>query len=289
MNIEYSVILALVAMLFWGVGDFFIQRNVRKIGNLESLAYIGIIGSIMLFPFVYNELGLLLTIENLALLSLLGVLVFISALFNFEALKKGKLSVIDVILELELPIVVLLSFIFLKETLTLIQALIIGLLFIGIVFVAVERFSFKGLFKKLEKGAIIAVIGAVGLGLIDFLTATSSRTISPVLAVWMPWLMVSIISLVFIFKRERVKVFVEHGIRLKYWILIMGVLDILAWLAYAHAMEISNVAVITAITEAYPAVALFLGVWMNKERIKKHQYIGAGIALGASFLLAFVI
>ena len=101
--------------------------------------------------------------------------------------------------------------------------------------------------------------------------------------------MVSIISLVFIFKRERVKVFVEHGIRLKYWILIMGVLDILAWLAYAHAMEISNVAVITAITEAYPAVALFLGVWMNKERIKKHQYIGAGIALGASFLLAFVI
>src|SRR3989344_3690409 len=152
MNIEYSVILALVAMLFWGVGDFFIQRNVRKIGNLESLAYIGIIGSIMLFPFVYNELGLLLTIENLALLSLLGVLVFISALFNFEALKKGKLSVIDVILELELPIVVLLSFIFLKEPLTLIQALIIGLLFIGIVFVAVERFSFKGLFKKLEKG-----------------------------------------------------------------------------------------------------------------------------------------
>ncbi len=52
MNIEYSIILAFVAMLFGGVGDFFIQRNVRKIGNLESLAYIGIIGALGLLPFV---------------------------------------------------------------------------------------------------------------------------------------------------------------------------------------------------------------------------------------------
>ena len=81
-------------MLCWGFGDFFIQRTTRKIGDVESLAYIGVIGIIGLLPFVLKDFSLLFSLKNLLLLVLLGVITFVVALFNFEALKDGKLSII---------------------------------------------------------------------------------------------------------------------------------------------------------------------------------------------------
>lgn len=289
MIIEYSIILAFIAMLFWGVGDFLIQRNVRRIGNLESLAYIGIIGAIMLLPFVYDEFSLLMQRENLGLLLLLGLITFIGAWFNFEALKKGKLAVVDVILELELPVVVVFSIIYFKESLSLLQVVVMGALLIGVVLVALESLSLRDLFKRLEKGVFLGMIAALGMGLIDVTTAASSRTISPLMAIWFPWMFISVLSLIFIMRKEKMSLFLKNGMQLKYWIFGMAIFDTLAWLAYANAMKVENIAVVTAITESYPAVALFLGLWLNKEKIKNHQFLGAGVALIASFALAFFV
>src|SRR3989344_8118184 len=130
MIFELSILFAFGAMLCWGIGDFLIQRSVRKIGDIEALAFIGIIGGVLLIPFIIGESDLLFSYSNLLLLILLGVITFIVALFNFEALKVGKLSVIDVVLELELPVTIILSFIFFKERLTGMQFLIIFLIFL---------------------------------------------------------------------------------------------------------------------------------------------------------------
>jgi len=102
MIIELSIIFAFLAMICWGFGDFFIQRCTRKIGNLESLAYIGIIGTLLLIPFIIKDFDLIFSSSNLFLLLGLGIITFIAAILDFEALKEGKLSVIDVLLEIEL-------------------------------------------------------------------------------------------------------------------------------------------------------------------------------------------
>ena len=289
MIIEYSILLAFIAMLCWGLGDFFIQRNVRRIGNLESLFFLCLIGAVGMLPWVASEYALLLSPENLFFLGLLGLLTFGVAWLNFEALKQGKLSVIDVLLELELPVVIVLGFFFFRESLSFWQGVVIGILFIGIILVALEKFSLKHLFKRLEKGALIAVAAALGLGLLDFFTAASSRSINPLLAIWFPYVIVAGVSAFFVFRKQRISKMLRMSRPYSWWILGMAVFDTLAWLAYAYAMKLENIAVITAITEAYPAVALFLGIWLNKERIQKHQYAGAGIALGASFALAFAL
>src|SRR3989344_2446202 len=289
MIIEDSIILAFVAMLFWGVGDFLIQRNVRRIGNLESLFFLCLIGAVGMLPWVMSEHALLLSLENLLFLGLLGLLTFGVAWLNFEALKQGNLSVVDVVLELELPVVIVLGFFFFRESLSFWQGVVIGVLFIGILLVAMERFSLKHLFKRLEKGALIAVAAALGLGLLDFFTAASSRSINPLLAIWFHYVIVAGVSAFFVFRKQRISKLLRMSRPYSWWILGMAVFATLAWLAYAHAMEIHNIAVITAITESYPAVALFLGLWLNKERIQKHQYPGAFLALGGSIALAFFI
>ncbi len=89
MNIDFAILAAFGAMICWGFGDFFIQKTTRKIGDVEALAFIGIIGIIGLLPFVWNDLGALFEMRNLLIVILLGIITFIAAIINFEALKKG--------------------------------------------------------------------------------------------------------------------------------------------------------------------------------------------------------
>ena len=69
----------------------------------------------------------------------------------------------------------------------------------------------------------------------------------------------------------------------------MGLVDTAAWLFYAIAMRGGSVAIVTAITEAYPAVALMLGVIINRERLRWTQAVGASVAVGAALLLGFTL
>lgn len=286
MIIETSILAAFGAMLFWGIGDFLIQRSVRKIGDLEALAYIGIIGSIVLLPFVWKEFHLIFVGSNLALVIVLGVLTFIVGLLNFEALKRGKLSVVDVILELELPVTAVLGFIMFNETPSLIQLIMMSLIFIGIVLIALKKKTLTNPIKKLEKGVFIAALAAVGMGLVNFLTGASAKQISPLLAIWVPWVIFSILCLIVIVEREGMSKFVKNGIRFKKLVFAMALFDTLAWLFYAFAVHKQELSITTAITESYVAIALFLGFWLNKEKIHFHQFLGALLAIISSIILA---
>lgn len=39
MSIEIGIILAFLAMVFWGFGDFLIQRSTRTVGDAETLFF----------------------------------------------------------------------------------------------------------------------------------------------------------------------------------------------------------------------------------------------------------
>jgi drug/metabolite transporter (DMT)-like permease len=287
MSLETSIIFAFLAMICWGFGDFFIQKTTRKLGCIESLALIGIVGTVGLFPLVVNEMNLLFYPSNFLLLVFIGVVTFIMGLCDFEALKEGKISIIDVIIEIELPVTIVLGFIFFKETLSLEQFFVISLIFIGIILIAIKSFSRKII--KLERGVLIAVFAAIGMGLINFLTAAGSKSISPVMVVWTPWFVFTILCLVVIIRREGLHKLISNSKKFKVLILEMGIFDTLAWLFYALAVLKTEISITTAITESYPAIALALGVLINKEKINWYQYFGGGLALAACFALAFLI
>jgi len=287
MGIEVGILFAFGAMLCWAFGDFFIQKCTRKIGDVESLAFIGIIGTIGLLPFVIKDFYLLKSLPNLVLLSFLGITTFIMALLDFEALKKGKLSIINVILEIELPVTIVLGFIFFKEYLSNLQFLIISFIFIGIILIATKSFSHWK--TKLEKGVLLAFFAAIVMGIGNFLTSYSSRQISPLMAIWIPWVISMIMCLVLIYKRTDFSKLLKNSKKFKKIIIAMGIFDTLAWLFYAFATLNNKIAIITAITESYPAITIMLGVWFNKEKINWHQWLGAGIALAASITLAFLV
>jgi drug/metabolite transporter (DMT)-like permease len=69
----------------------------------------------------------------------------------------------------------------------------------------------------------------------------------------------------------------------------MGIFDTLAWLFFAVALLENELSITTAITESYPVIAMFLGLWINRERIVSHQYWGAAIALVGSIFIGFIV
>jgi drug/metabolite transporter (DMT)-like permease len=287
MIIEIGIIFAFMAMICWGFGDFFIQRCTRKIGDVESLAYLGIISIIVLIPLLMNDFPLLFNYKNLIILSVLGIITFEAAMLNFEALKEGKLSVVDVILEIELPVTAIFGVVFLGETLKFMQIVFMFIIFMGIVLIASK--SLKGLKVKIERGVILAVLGSIVMGLVNFVTGISARDISPVLAIWFPAIIFSLISLVFIIKRDGFKKFAENGARFKWIIIAMGLFDTAAWVFYAFAMLKEEISIITAITESYPALGMVMGTVFNKEKVRWYQYAGGIIALAASIFLGLSV
>jgi drug/metabolite transporter (DMT)-like permease len=284
MNI--ALIGAIAAMLCWGAGDFLIQRSARKIGDIEALAWIGIIGVIGLLPFVMKDLMHLSLMQNLILLIILGVVTFVAAIFDFEALKEGKISVIDMVLSLELPFTIMFGIFFLEERLTLLQFLLIVVLMWG-----VSMISMSGSIRlKIERGVWLAVAAAVCMALVNFLTAVSAMQISPLMAVWFPWLVFTILCLAIIWRRNRgLHHFKDHVKEHYAMILGMGIFDTAAWLFYAYALTAGDLSIITAITESYPIIAMMLGLTIGGERITHKQYGGAGIAIVASVILALTL
>jgi len=176
-----SIPFAFGAMIFWGIGDFLIQKTTRKAGDVAALTFIGIIGSIVLFPFITKDL---VNLSNHApLLILLGILTFAISIINFEALKRGKLSVVEVMLQIELPVTVLLAIFLFQEVISPLQTVLLAVIFFGLISLSSEKFTMK----HLEKGVILALIAGVGSGFINVFTAYNAQLTSPLLTIWVAW------------------------------------------------------------------------------------------------------
>ncbi|HLE07363.1 MAG TPA: DMT family transporter [archaeon] len=286
MNIGLLAIIA--AIICWGFGDFFIQRTTRKIGVAEALFFIGLIGSIILFPFVFSQLPLLFSTSNIFLsLLFLGLMDIFVAVVNMQAYKVGKLSVVDPILVLELPITIFLGIVILKEGISSAQFALSFLIFIGIFLVSLRKsFSAKMVF---EKGVKLALITAVGMGILNFMYGTFSREASPLLAVWSASFIHVILCGAFLFFRGRLFQLGKDFAKNKKIIFAEGVFDTLAWTFYSIAMVSLPISITTAITESYPVLAVLLGIYINKEKINFNQKLGVGMTIVSAVALGMTI
>ena len=290
MVFEWGLFAILGATLFWGIGDFLMQRSVRKIGSLEGLALLGVIESIILLPLALPQLFLLFLPENMQLLCFLGVTTFITAFILFQALRKGKLAVVEVLCEFELPLTIILGTFLLSDFLSFNQLLFMVPIFVGIILIAFEpRTKLKHLFK-LEHGALLALIAAFGMAFVNSFVALSSRVVSPVMAIWFPHVIIALLALVFLFIKKRIHKTELDFAKFHWLIIVTSLFEAVAWLLFAFSTSIANVGVVTAITESYPAIGIILGVMVNKEKISRRQAFGAflaiisGIALGATLI-----
>jgi drug/metabolite transporter (DMT)-like permease len=72
-------------------------------------------------------------------------------------------------------------------------------------------------------------------------------------------------------------------------ILSVGFMDNMAWIFYAYSMLSIPVAIATGISESYIVLASLLGLWLNRERLRHHQFVGLLVAVIGAILLAMTL
>ncbi len=278
MSHDTGLLFTFIALFSWGFGDFFIQKTTRAIGSWKALFFIGTVGFFGLFPLVRHELTALSGAQFL-LLGLLTIVIFFSTAFDFEALRQGKIAIVEPILSLELPITVGLSLALAHESISAVQTLLIGVVFIGILLAITAHHTHLHYHKRIfEQGVILAGLGAIGMGLTNFLVGVSSQGISPLVTIWFTHSSLAVVSLLFLIFHGQHGELIADFRKYRSSILAQSTLDNLAWVSFAQATTFIPIAIVTAISESYIALAVLLGLFVNREKLKAHQMLGVAFA-----------
>lgn len=289
-----GVIAALVALVSWGFGDFFIQRTARKIGSMEALFFICLFGAVLLAPFAWTDVRFFLHNFHIMILLLVTVIIsFLAAIIDFEAMRRGKLAVIEPVMSSELVFIIAISIIFLGEHINYEQIGLIILVGLGILLVVIRHepkhwWQWLKKRKAIERGVVLAVAGAVAMALSTVLTGLSSRETNPISSIWFVFTLMAVICLLYFLARREFKN-VLHTARANWRVVLAeSFFDTISWLAYAVAVRYLPVSIAVAITESYVALAAMLGIIFNGEKFQRHQKIGIVVTLVATIVLAVI-
>ena len=282
-----GILFAIVAMLCWGFGDFFIQRSTRKIGDFETLFLITFFGSLVLLPFVWSDIGTLFSElqSGLAILLAGAVILFVAALLEFEALKRGKISVIEPTWSLEIPMAGILAFIILGETLTGYQTLLIALLIVGLFLVSFRGRAFSSSFL-LEKGVKLSIVAALVMGSANFFVGWGARETDPLLVNFAVSFLAMLGAGVFLLIKGSLLATFQHLRESPKTLIPMITLDNIAWVAFAYGMTLAPIGITVALSESYILIAVILGFVVGHERLERHQYLGLALAVVSAVALA---
>jgi len=288
-NYSLGIGLAFVAMLCWGFGDFLIQKSTRKIGDWETLFIICGFGSIILLPFVWKNIPSIVFGDFKVVLILLGgaLILFFAALLDFEALRKGKLSIVEPIWSLEITVASFLAVIILGEKISLLQFMIIVLLIISLMLVSFkEKYSIKKFF--IEKGVILAFFAAFVMGGANFFVGWGARVSDPLMINFVINIFITIMTGLYLLKKGKLSDSFRDFYNYRDIMLPMAISDNVAWISFAFAMSLAPIAIAVALSESYIIVAVLLGLFINKERLQRHQKFGLVIAIFSAIFLASI-
>ena len=279
-----GILFAILAAVTWALGDFSIERTSRKVGSVAVLLYISLFGAIAYFPFVWTDIHVIQG-PTLGLFVIAALTFLFSSVFDFLALKAGKISVVEPICAFEVAVTAIFARVLIGEHITHYQLALIAILVLGIFLVSVKQFSHLRRIHA-EKGAWLALIATIGMGLANFLFAEAARVSTPLLINWFGCIFISIIVVIYLIYRGRLKRdLVEVRPNWK-WTLSTVTTDNFSWVFYTYAALYMPISIAVAMSESYIVLAALLGFVFNKETLRSHQVLGMVICISSVILLA---
>lgn len=284
-----GVLYAFAAVAGWGIGGYFIQKVSRMLGIWKTMFFMSLIGTLGLLPWAWRSIHLLSNPKAMLWTGLTGLASLLGSIFVFESFKEGKLAVMEPIISAELPVAVILSVTLWHESLSAAGWILVITIFLGIVLAVTEHPSRLHYHRRiLEKGALFATVGALLGGLTALLTGASSQEVSPLLTVWVMSLVGLFITTAYLAYNGRLKGLLSDFRLHAGTLIVLGVLDTGAWIGFGSAAARIPISIATTISEGYIPVTVLMGIFVNRERLRVHQAVGALTAVVAVIILAAI-
>jgi drug/metabolite transporter (DMT)-like permease len=289
-----NLYLALIPFFAWALGDFLIQKSTRATSGARILFYLCVFSTILFFPFI--NLDSFKNISHINFLVFTGFFGFIYAITIFQAFKVAKLSVVESVIALELPLTVFLATTFAGEYISSTNIILLCIIFAGMMLtVSKENFIYK-IFNHLkqnkksflEKGFYLALGSVVLSSIFNFLVGFSGlESADTLFSIWVIHIVIGVCTLLLmLFTKELGEIY--HDLKTHpYLILLASFFDTIAWAGYIFAVSKNSISSVTAVSEGYIALAAFLGYYFNREKLIFTQKLGMLIVFMGTVLFIF--
>ena len=285
MSISIGIIFGIIAMLSWGFGDFLIAKAVRSAGVFRTFFWsivLGLAPILIIFAlfFKFSAVSLFTGLLLIAISSLF----FVGVLSLYKGFQIGVISIISPIASAGAVVTVILSLIFLKEVLSVSQAIGISLAILGSI---LASFKFHDLIKlklkKLATGVEFAMIamltGGVAFVLLDI-------TISE-LGWFMPIFFIRIIgSFIAMIYAGAAKKNISFPVNIVWILVAISILETVAILAIGAGISSDLTSIVIPVSSAFPIITIILARIFFKEILELNQKIGVIAVLVGLVLLA---
>ncbi len=291
-----AIFSGLGGMLGWGLADLFAKKTIDEIGDITTLAWGHIFGTIVLLivtlfnvQLTGNAVKLSLGINNWILLTIFGVIQAFVYLLVYIGFGKGKISILNPVFASFSGITALLSIIFFDEIVNNFLLSGLAILFIGILLISVDFNSLK--FNKIGLSNIPG-LREVGIATIfaAFWTLYWDKFIGG-----KDWLVYTLlmysfmtIAIVIFAKLKKLRLFSINPSSWKYLILI-GLFETIAYLAIGFGYSATTLtSVVALMSGAFSLPTIILARIFLKERITTVQTIGTVVVIIGIMVLSIV-
>ena len=283
------VFVALFIMFSWGVGDFFLAKLSKKNSpylvnfwfEIFQTIFFGIAYFVLFFPsgFPLDYLWLLIVMP------ILSVIAFVCFLKGFEV---GKVSLIAPITSAYGILTMILSLIFLGETLRPLQYVGIALSTLGLLLTAMNISELRSLRLRSEvAGLKFAIIAFVCWGINFTLFSVAVRVSNWVTPFFFYTPIIVLLSWMFWMKNKEKGSSLSAPLPLLAGIALIVVIIQAAFMLYSYSLSAFPSALLAPISAAYPGLTILLAHVFMKDKISLVQYFGIFFILCGLIIASF--
>lgn len=283
-----SILLGIGGMVGWGIYDFLGGVFSKQIGSIKSLFWSQLAGlvSILLLSFAF-KLSFDIPILALALSPLASIVYSAGYLFFFKGFEKGNVSIIAATMNLWAVFTMTFAFLFMGQRLSITQTIGVLMILSGATLAAIDWNSIKNQGFQLSLGVREAVLGAFFFGVFWNISEIVSEEIGWLLSTVFTKLGITIFLLVFSYVVKQEIKLRDVSARIKFAILLMGVIEVAAVALVNYGLTIGDAILITPIASALSIVTILLAVLFLKDKVSTIQGIGIIIAITGITATAF--
>lgn len=274
-------IFALGTALFWGTGQIFIKKGLSSVTPLWNNIFGALLYFLIFIPIALasNE-KISVTLSSFLLIMLASLLYIL----YYYALEKGLLSLAGTIIAMYPVITIILSVIFLKETLSLVQISMIMLILLGgyLLSQTAEK-------KKLQKSWIAwALLGAFAVGTADFLAKVIIQDNGTTNYNFLfPFAFATSVILYGLFDKKGRKLPKKVNLKSLLPTLIGVAFMNFGLLSFNYALSLGSASLVSSISSSYVGITLLLAFLFLKESLNKKQLFAVLLILIGIIFLSF--
>lgn len=285
-----GILYGIVALLGWGLADFFAKRLVDRFGDLKALFWIQAL-SLVPFATLYFIVDgrLAFAAADYLFFAVISLFSIVGYIFFYRAIKLGNISIMSPIQATVIAGTLILAALVLHERLAALEYAAIGILFIGLMLTGVN-------ITLLRKTKRVALFSGVKENLISVVLFSVHFILLGIIIPKHGWL-----APIFFFRAFNVlfllsyMTFTRSSIAFpkkitrtsSYLIPITAIADVAAIIFFSLGVNSEYVSIVTPVASSFPLVTVTLALIFYKEKLDKIQIAGILLLIsGIAFLAA---